>query len=456
MASSRNATTRQYDHDSWGWVMVATAFTCCLVLYGNLKALGVLLIPMTNDLASDLWLVGWVAVLYDIMHNCMGPVVGALSRLLGSRPMMVFGGLLTTLGFMLTSISSNVFAVAVFIVGLSGIGTAFSTFISLALTASYFKDKYPLANGLSTMGGPIGMIAYGPVTQLLLGTYGWRGTMLLVGGISFHLVACAMLVRLDPSSSSPDNEQYQEVSVNDGDENQSAGEVRDCTDDKTDNSKKCCCDPDHRQYRTGMCCRNIVKAIDMALLTDVRFVLLTCARCTANFTYSAWVVYMVSHGQFQGLSEIQASFLPTAFGVGNVIGKLVLPLLQQIGIKPSMTFWACFGAGIVSVSFLLDAFIRPFIGQLALTGFVGVGYGVFFQALDVMVRFLVSDHRFVSVLGWQGMFVGVAGTLGGLISGWIYEWTGGFSIVLCVFAGVTLLSIPFFVTEALYAKRKAL
>ena len=61
-----------YDHDSWGWIMVAAAFVNCFVIMGQLKAFGVLLIPITDDLDSDLWLIGWVAVLYHIVPNCFG------------------------------------------------------------------------------------------------------------------------------------------------------------------------------------------------------------------------------------------------------------------------------------------------------------------------------------------------------------------------------------------------
>ncbi|XP_038057770.1 monocarboxylate transporter 13-like [Patiria miniata] len=448
MASSEN-----YDQNKRGWIMVATMFVCYLVVYGNLKALGVLLIPMTNDLDSDMWLVGWVLVFFGIMHHSMGPIVGAACRLLGSRPMMVLGGLLSTLGIMLTSISTSVLALTIVIIGLAGIGSALCLFISFAVMATYFKEKYALAVGISTLGVPVSTMVYGPMTQVLLDTYGWRRTMLLLGGVSFHLVACAMLMRRNPSSSSPDTEQYQEVPVSDEDEGKEWREGRICL-NKTDTDGRSCSDQDHcaraRQY-----CRLIMEAMDFALLADVRFVLLTGANSAGNFTYYAWLVYMVSHGQFQGLSSTQASFLPTAFGVGNAIGKLIVPLFQQVGIKPSMTFWGCFGASLVCVSLLLDAFVRPFIGQLALTGLVGVGYGVMFQAIDVMSRFITTDDRLVSVLGWQGLLSGVGGTLGGLIAGQIYEWTGSFSVALCLFAGMILLSIPLLVIEALYSKRKA-
>ncbi|XP_038052772.1 monocarboxylate transporter 2-like [Patiria miniata] len=344
--------------------MVGAAFVNSFVIYGQIKALGVLLIPMTNDLDSDLWLVGWIAILHVMALNCFG------------------------------------------------IGAAFSFFISYAVMASYFKEKYPLAAGIATMGFPVGVMIYGPVTQVLLDTYGWRGTMLLLGSVSFHLVAFALLVRRDPSSSSPDSQQYQEVSVSEEEDADSKENPTLCS-----NHTPCTSDSALRKSRLWECCQRFTNAFDLALLKDKRFVFLASARFTGALAYSAWVVYVVPHGQFQGLTETQASFLPTAFGFGNVIGKLVAPILQEVGVKPSMTFWACFGASVVCPSFLLDAFIRPFIGQLAVMGLVGVGYAMMYQAIDVMLRFLSTDDRLVSILCWQGVFIGISSALGGLVAG---------------------------------------
>ncbi|XP_038054928.1 monocarboxylate transporter 14-like [Patiria miniata] len=453
MSSPENGPVNNYDHDKYGWVMVAVTFLNWAVIMGYTKALGVLLIPITRDLDSELWLIGWLAVLYLLMQNCLGPIVGALCRLLGVRPMMVFGAVLLTLGIILTAISPNVFAMAVFIVGLAGVGSALILFVSFAVMASYFKKKYALAVGLSTMGIPVGVMAYGPVTQMLGDAYGWRGTMLLLGGFSFHLVACSMLVRRNASSSA-DTEQYQEVTQSDEEENSPSEDGSFRGTNRTNISS------DTRQTLSGgwarVCCQSVLKAFDFAVLKDMGFILVVSSRCATSFAYSGVVVYMVSHGQLQGLSKMQASFLPTFFGSGNIIGKLVMPLLQQMGIKVSMTFWACFASCVVCVSLLLDAFVTPFMGQMVVTGLLGVGYGISIQAMDVIVRFIFTDDRLVNALGWQGLCIGMAEGLGGLVAGWINEWTGSFNIAFYLYGGVTLLSIPLVLFQDRYAKRRSL
>ena len=71
MASQRRPVHHQ-DRDPWGWVIVGATFVVLLITYGNLKALGVLLLAMQNDFKSDVWIIGWIAVLYNSMSYLSG------------------------------------------------------------------------------------------------------------------------------------------------------------------------------------------------------------------------------------------------------------------------------------------------------------------------------------------------------------------------------------------------
>ena len=69
--------------------------------------------------------------------------------------------------------------------------------IILGELASYFHERYNLAVGISHTGMSIGIMTIPLRTQLLIDTYGWRGCMLLLGGINLHLVvsgACSHLL----------------------------------------------------------------------------------------------------------------------------------------------------------------------------------------------------------------------------------------------------------------------
>ena len=70
MASQRRLV--HYDTDPWRWVMVGSVLLANFITLGNLKALGVLLIAIHDDFDSDLWLIGWIAIMYNMVSLFCG------------------------------------------------------------------------------------------------------------------------------------------------------------------------------------------------------------------------------------------------------------------------------------------------------------------------------------------------------------------------------------------------
>lgn len=55
--------------------------------------------------------------------------------------------------------------------------------------------SHPTAYGLASTGGSFADIFLVPLTQFFLDIYGWRGTMLLLGGIFSQLAVCGALLK---------------------------------------------------------------------------------------------------------------------------------------------------------------------------------------------------------------------------------------------------------------------
>ncbi|XP_071806547.1 monocarboxylate transporter 5-like [Asterias amurensis] len=454
MSSPRRSTN--YDNHPMGWVIIGAAFITNVILMGNVKALGVLLIAIETDFSSHLWLIGWIATLHSMLKNVLGPLITVLIRILGSRFVFISGGIFGGIGLTLASQSTSVVQLAICLVLVSGVGTAFSGFCAFALMASYFEERYSVANAVSTAGFPIGMVVVGPVTQILLDTYGWRGVVLLLGGLSFNLVALGALVTTNivPSSS----KRYKEVAISDKDEASrkkteeevptDSGSIIELSTKDDERKQDTSCHPDF------LSCQKFSTMMDFSVLANPRFILVTLARCCSELCYTCWVVFIVSHGQFQGLSYLHSSLLPTAFGAGNFLGKLVVPLVEKNGFNPASLRLAFFVCSLLSVSFTLTALVNSFAGQMVSSASIGFGFGVFFQANDSLTKTLADDDRIINILGWRVLFSGFAGIFGGLLGGWLYEWTGSFQVTLFAFAGLTLLPIPLYCIDSVYTKKK--
>ncbi|XP_033643458.1 monocarboxylate transporter 12-like [Asterias rubens] len=379
------------------------------------------------------------------MGTILGPIVASIDRLVSSRrSVVIVGGVMGSAGFIIGSQSTTVLQLTFSIAILSGIGKALSIFPCNGALASCFTDNYSDAIALVGSSIPISMIVYGPLTQILLDTYGWRGTMLIMGGITSNLVVCGALLKTPAVASPTDTEQYQQV-PNDA----ANGDI------STEGDDIPCAKSHHGKCLTIK--ENIQRvfiSMDFKLLANTRFIFLTAAMSGYDFCFAGWIVYMVSHGIFQGLSSYQASLLPTSFGIGYFIGKFAAPLLDRTRFKLHTCTWVYLGCVLMCASYLTEAFIVPFHVQMIVTGFIGIGQGITSQSHDVLVRFLTSVDRLVAVLCWQALIGGFCGIGGGLLTGLIYEWTGSFQGALIMYSGIMLISILLFFIYEQITKRE--
>ncbi|XP_071810084.1 monocarboxylate transporter 12-like [Asterias amurensis] len=435
MASQRRPVHHQ-DEDPWGWVVVGATFVAFFITYGNLKALGVLLLAMQNDFNSDVWIIGWIAVLYNSISLLSGPFVASIDRLVSSRRCVVIvGGVLGSAGFMIGSQSTTVLQLTLSVAVLSGLGKALSFFSFFGVLASYFSDNYSVAIAISTSSIPISMIVYGPLTQILLDTYGWRGTMLIMGGITYHILVCGELLIAPAVASPTDKDQYQKVPDDAAEGDDISTEGDNIPSSKTHKGKCLTIKGNIQSFFTSM---------DFNILANKRFIFLTASMIGVDFCFNGWVVYMVSHGIFQGLSSYQASLLPTTFGIGYILGKFMAPLTDRTRCKLPTISWVYLGCILMSASYLTEAFMTLFPVQMIVTCFIGMGHGIVSQSRDVIVRFLTSVDRLVAVMCWQSLLGGLCTMGSGLLTGLIYEWTGSFQGALIMYSGIMLISILLF------------
>ena len=60
--------TKGYREGGWGWPVVFSVFLSQFILYGNLKATGVLITHIHQDYKTSLWTIGLINSLYYAMQ----------------------------------------------------------------------------------------------------------------------------------------------------------------------------------------------------------------------------------------------------------------------------------------------------------------------------------------------------------------------------------------------------
>ncbi|XP_022086657.1 monocarboxylate transporter 11-like [Acanthaster planci] len=422
--------TRSYREGGAGWVVVCAAFLSQFILYGNLKAGGVLITKKSEDFGTSLWTIGLIDALNSAMQCALSPVPVAISNQIGVRPVVVVGGLLTCLGFLLASQSGSVLVLAVAMVVVAGTGAACVKDTTFSQMALHFHKRYALASFVAKCGAPFGMMVYGPTTQLLMDVYGWRGTMMILAAFNLHLTACGFLVGW-PVAEPPGGFHYRRVTT---------GVQPPSLDDFERGSKD-----------SDLCCSQVVSTLGLGVFKDIRFLFLTAIKLFSGYGFSGIVIYMVPNALLLGLNEQQAALNTTAWGVGNFLGLYLTALVMHYRV---VSVWAVMGTGasLAIVCYALDPFLSSFLGQLAVTALIGACMESLFLVPLIMTRYLTADDQVVFLYSWQNFITGLSYPVAGLVSGLLYDATRNFQATFFTFSGSMVLTSFCILSFFLYTK----
>lgn len=192
----------------WGWVVLISSFLLNLIADGCAYSFGVFFTELLETFGETKSKTSWVGSLFVGVSLICGPLAGALTTKFGCRKMTIAGGILSMTG-MVASAFVNSIEMLCFTFGfVAGFGMSIPYVTSIVSVSFYFEKKRALATGLSVCGSGIGTSVFAPLLEYLIDIYGWRGTMLILGGIVGNVVVCGCLLR--PLEYSP-KEKYEKA-----------------------------------------------------------------------------------------------------------------------------------------------------------------------------------------------------------------------------------------------------
>lgn len=155
---------------------------------------------------------GWnrtqVSVVFTIAILSVGSwfvVAGFLQDRFGPQKVAAFGGVLYALGFFLASQTDSLVWLYVTFGALAGAGNGFGYAIPIPVCSKWFPDRRGLAVGLVVGGYGAGSGIYGPIArEVLIPAYGWQGTMQISAAVFLVMtLAAAWLLKNPPEGYRP-------------------------------------------------------------------------------------------------------------------------------------------------------------------------------------------------------------------------------------------------------------
>ncbi|XP_077863899.1 monocarboxylate transporter 13-like [Saccoglossus kowalevskii] len=400
------------EEGGWGWLVVLHCHVMFLLIVGLTGSFGVLVVRLVEYFDEDVGDVSWIPSLSTAVQLFISPVAGALSKRHGTRPVVVAGALISSIGWIMSTFATSVLFLCISFGFLTGIGYGLAYVPSVAMIGEYFERRHALANSIAYVGSGIGLIALPPFLQVVMDTYGWRGTFFIAGAINLNMIASSVLLR--PLNRKLDDKDTSTVCNSGG--------------------------PGKQGNYFTLYLNKIEKYIDFSLFyNNGLFTLMAVAMTLNAFGYYTMTVHFIPNAVYLGIPKLRAAFLQTVIGIFSLIGRLTHGcFVGSIDLlKPARVYLG--STAVCGIACLLTPTADNYVTLALCAALIGLSSGMFMPLISVVMKDFVGIEQLSHALGLSFLLMGVGDCMGPPIAGLLYDATNSYTLSFTI-AGAALLA----------------
>ncbi|XP_036067855.1 monocarboxylate transporter 2 [Oryzias melastigma] len=365
-----DATEYKPPDGGWGWVVVVGAHISIGFAYSTPKALSIFFKDIQEDLGASYSEIAWISSIMLAVMYAGGPVSSVLVKRFGSRPIVIVGGLMCGVSMVTASFGRSIVYLYLSIGIIGGCGLCFNLNASLTIISKYFLTKRPLANGLAMAGSPVFLCFLAPLNQFLLGDFGWRGSLLILGGMMLNCCVAGALMR---PVTLPCNPAVQK---------------------NTEKTSK------HNVSKKGRCRSNARKFLDLSFFKDRGFIIYLIGNTMFIFGAYAPIVFLSAYAVSQGVEEYSAAYLLSIMGFVDMFVRPGTGLIANSKwIRPRIQYFFGFAMVFNGACHLLCPMMKSYAFLVGYAVFFGIGFGMVFALIFECLMDLMGNQRFPSAVG---------------------------------------------------------
>jgi len=184
----------------YGWVVLGAAFVVIMIGIGSMFSMGVFLVPLQEEFGWNRSQISLASLLNWLAFGLFSFVFGMLSDRIGTRRVVLLGGLLFGLGMLLSGLTRQIWQLYVTFGLLGGMGVG-AMYVPLSATATrWFTRNRGLAVAIVSGGNGTGIMVMAPLARHLISTFDWSTAFVLVGLLGWVIILpAALLVRNSPA-----------------------------------------------------------------------------------------------------------------------------------------------------------------------------------------------------------------------------------------------------------------
>jgi MFS family permease len=395
----------------YGWVVLAAAFLVIMVGIGTMFSSGVFLIPLQQEFGWTRSQISLASFLNWIVFGLFSFLFGTLSDRIGTRRVVVFGGLMLGLGMMLSGFTRQIWHLYLTFGLLGGMGVG-ALYVPLSATATrWFTTNRGLALAIVSAGNGTGILAIAPFARYLISTYDWAAAFVIIGLLAWVIILpAALLVRNSPADIG-----YDAYGADDG----------------LVSSRALGKDEQGMDKLSG---REAAKTPTFWVIALTHF--LCCA------AHSGPIFHMVPYAMDIGIAKMAAATILGISGFMSIVGRVGAGVIaDRVGAKHTLVTLL----GLQAVGIVLYLWAGPFWTFLALAVVFGLGYGGVMPLYAILTRqsfgAQVMGTMYGAVFGISAIGMGIGSYLGGFIFDQMGTYMGLY--VVSFLLGVAAIMLAF-------------
>jgi len=383
--SSQPADSEEVD-GGYGWIVVAASFLCNMVLDGIAYSFGVLLEPLEKEFKSGSASVSLVGGILAGMIMLTGPISAYGCNRFGTRITCVMGSLLSGSAIFCSSFSTNI-PMLIASYGLAGgFGLGLMYVPSVVCVSQYFTTRLSLATGICVCGSGVGTFLFAPMTAQLVDMYGWRGCNRMM---SVLCLLCTILgLFLVPRRRGGAREESK---------------------------------------------------LHLNILKSPSFILLMLGNVPEVMGIFAIYAHLPRMASKIGLSDDKASFLISAIGISNTLGRILCGWVSDLPWFNPIVLTSL-GPAIAGVLPALMLYCANYVQIIAVSILFGLCISVVPTTTSAVLVQLLGRDKLNTAFGFLTFERGLAALTGPPLAGLLYDATGQYEVSFYAAAGGLVLS----------------
>ncbi|GLV43090.1 hermes [Carabus blaptoides fortunei] len=421
----------------WGWLVLIGSMLVNILVPGTVKSFGVLFVEFLEVFQATPTAAAWIPALCYFLYSSLGPLSSILSVKYSYRTVTLIGGTFAAVGMILSFWAQSVTYLYVSYGLLVGTGAGLAFPPTVYIVTSYFVRLRGLANGLCISGSAIGSIILPPVLRLLLEAYGYRGAVLIMGGVTLNVWVGAMFYH-------PVEQHMKRVP-----------KIKDDVDNQTEEDKKkehfYVSTPYHGSTLSALnpegfassltlrsitmnpvttCCKsgdeeekvmpNRNKYFDITLLKDPLYLVILISNSTNAISYTNFIILLPSYAVLLGFDKSMAAWLISIVSALDLVGRIGGSALSDTELLPKQ--WYFIGGLLISgISLAALPTASTYVMLSVYCGIFGLASGVYVGVTAVIMADMLGTERLTSTYGISLFVNGILQLIGPPLCGVWFE-----------------------------------